>query len=348
MTSAVSSAGRIVRGVETLLTPLDSLRVWCLRRLGRLARPLVRDRRLRVAVAGLSLMSFSFALVLVAPLWVLALGPVLLGVPHLAADWRYLVARPGLHRRPALWLFCGVPVAAAALGGGLLYGLLASLGALLVARASLWRRMLGALCLAPFLYWAWWEGPFANLAFAHLHNFIAVGLWLWWRPRGGRLYVWPLAFFLFAQVSLLLGAWDSTINFFGGLQTPRAGIDPGWMSAAYAPSASPEMAARLLLAFAFAQAVHYSVWLRLIPEYDRPQETPRSFRASFRALVADLGGPVLFAVVLVSLAIIAWGWIDLAQARDGYLSLALFHGHLELAVLALFWAEKGPRACGPA
>ena len=55
---------------------------------------------------------------------VLAVGPLVLGVPHLVADLRYLVVRPGLHRRAAFW-----PVAVSALASswfGLVPGLLAA------------------------------------------------------------------------------------------------------------------------------------------------------------------------------------------------------------------------------
>jgi molybdate transport system substrate-binding protein len=38
------------------------------------------------------------------PLWMLALGPILLGVPHLLADLRYCVFRPGWHRQAAIWV----------------------------------------------------------------------------------------------------------------------------------------------------------------------------------------------------------------------------------------------------
>src|SRR5207342_1597240 len=41
--------------------------------------------------------------------------------------------------------------------------------------------------------------------------------------------------------------------------------------------------------FAFAQAVHYGVWLKLLPEEDRARRGVRSFRASYRALTRDLG-----------------------------------------------------------
>ncbi|XXF76314.1 hypothetical protein P2318_25095 [Myxococcaceae bacterium GXIMD 01537] len=41
----------------------------------------------------------------------------------------------------------------------------------------------------------------------------------------------------------------------------------------------------------------------------------------------------------LALGMVAWGAVDLARARDGYLRLAAFHGYLELAVAARWLAE---------
>jgi hypothetical protein len=40
----------------------------------------------------------SLALAIVAPAWMLALGPLIFGVPHVASEVRYLVMRRGLGR----------------------------------------------------------------------------------------------------------------------------------------------------------------------------------------------------------------------------------------------------------
>jgi hypothetical protein len=85
--------------------------------------------------------------------------------------------------------------------------------------------------------------------------------------------------------------------------------------------------------------VHYSIWLRAVPEEDRAQPTPRSFARTFRALQSDFGRWPLLAAIAVAVGIAGWAAFDLAAAYDGYLRLAVFHGHLELAALALLFAE---------
>ena len=44
----------------------------------------------------------SLAATVIAPLWLLLLAPIVLGVPHVVADLRWLVLRPGVERRVLL------------------------------------------------------------------------------------------------------------------------------------------------------------------------------------------------------------------------------------------------------
>ena len=112
-------------------------------------------------------------------------------------------------------------------------------------------------------------------------------------------------------------------------------------AAILAPFASPRWAARWVALFAFAQSVHYAMWLRLIPEDARPRRAPRPFRASYRALREDLGAIALALLALATLVFAVWAAFDLIAARDGYLRAAIGHGHLELAAGALLFARGG-------
>jgi hypothetical protein len=98
-------------------------------------------------------------------------------------------------------------------------------------------------------------------------------------------------------------------------------------------------ARRLLLAFAFAQSVHYAVWLRAIPDETRRTDSIRSFRQSTRALLREVGPLVPGVAIVATVALAVWGAFDLATARMGYLRFAGFHGYLEIALGALAWAE---------
>ncbi len=328
---------RFSQFAAVLAKPVDQVRLTSLRLSGALGRFFVRRREARVAAGGVLLVGSALVLTAVVPFWLLALGPVVWGIPHVLSDLRYLVLRPGLHRR--LWLCVGVGIPLALAGAGwhsVQSGLVAAGMAAVLARGPAGRKAF-ALALGALLLWASvGAGDLALLVFAHAHNFIALALWWSWRPMaGGFRWVVPLVF-LAAGTALWLG-W---------IVPPAAAV--GWapmaMGGSYhlgqlAPGLADPWALRLVLLFAFAQTVHYGIWLRLIPEDDRPQPSPRTFAASFRALERDFG-PVLLWVSLVLMAGLSlWAVFDLLEARANYLRMALFHGYLELAAAALLFVE---------
>lgn len=307
--------------------------------------PLYADRSRRVVWMGLLSICVSFTLTLVAPLWLLALGPILLGVPHLVADARYLVVLPKLHERGPLAILATLPLIATGFGAPAAISLLCLVPAVLMARASAGRKAVGLAVWALLTVIAVvWETPFL-LGFLHLHNVIALSWWWAMRPRGKQAYLVP-ALVLACTVFLLAGGADPIITALGAWQAPRSGTSFNEFVDSNAPGLSATVALRLVLSFAFLQSVHYAMWLRLVPEDARNRPAPRPFRASWEALKTDFGVPMLIVFVGLFLFIALWGLKDLANARWGYLRLAAFHGYLELAVAALFVIErKRPTPC---
>ncbi len=316
-----------------LLGPVDALRSAVLRPWGTSLRPLWLSRDLRVVWVGGLGITAAFAIACGFPLWSLVLGPVLLGVPHLLADVRYLVVRPGLHRRVPLLVCIGIPLAIAAFDPRAEVGVFAAVGAVLAARAPLLRKapLLGALALVFFA--ARSDSFTAQLVFLHLHNLVALGLWWFWRKRARAAWLIPVLS-LAGTVAIFSGVVEPVLSVNGPVSFTDE-LD------AYGPVANPTLAVRLLVAFVFLQAVHYLVWLRLVPEDDRDRPAPRSFAASWAALRSDFGLAPLLLVGVVALFIALWGIVDLTAARDGYLRFAGFHGYLELAVAALWITERG-------
>ncbi len=325
--------------IEALLAPVDALRAALYRSLAPWCASLYADRARRVAWLGCTSVLLAFGLTVAVPLWLLALGPLLLGVPHLLADLRYLVVRPGLHHRVALCGLAAVPLVACGLGAPAWVGLLALVVAVLGARCAWPVRLAGlgvwvALTLAALAD----EAAFV-LVFVHLHNGMALALWWAIRPRDRR--AWGVLLLVVAGAALLLaGALDPVVAAAGGWHAPAAITPVDAQALAYAPGIDGPLALRVVLSFAFLQAVHYAVWLRLMPEDARQRPAPRPFRASWRALQDELGRPLLGLALLLALAIAAWGAVDLMAARAGYLRLAAFHGYLELAVAALLLLER--------
>jgi hypothetical protein len=333
--------------VETLISPLDRARAATYRVLGRPLRGLIARREDRVLAYGLLGTFMALAFTSLCPLWLLALGPLVLGVPHLLSDFRYLVARRGYHRRPLLLVSVAALLIVVSITPRFAIGALVALPAILFARASLARRGVALAIFVVIYVGARRLGLVADYAFAHLHNLIAIGLWLAWRRRGARVNVIvPLAF-VAGAAAIFSGGVEQLVIGVGAVVVPRTGLDFGELVYALAApwaDAHPLFALRMVLFFAFAQSVHYGVWLRLVPEDDRGREAPRSFGSTYRALRADLGAWPLLLLGLLALGLIGYALHDLRGARDGYLRIAAFHGYLELAAIALFALEGTPGA----
>jgi hypothetical protein len=323
-----------------LIAPFDRLRASLLLAVAPRARSLVVDRDRRVAVVGSILMVTALLSTSTLPIWFLALGPIVWGVPHVVSDFRYLVARPGYHRRPWVVLAMLGGIVAGGFGLGVRGALGGAAVAILVARTTWTRRAIGLAVIGALVGVCQWAGPFmADLVFAHAHNAVGVGLWWAWRRRSGRLHWIPLVLFGAGCALILTGTMAPLAELTGGFVAPWTRLTAQSLSWGLSTGPFGPMTLRLLLLYAFAQTVHYVVWLRLVPEDDRPSPTPRSFLQSYRALRADLGSLMLWIAVLSALAFAVWAAFNVGQARNGYIRIAFFHGYLELAAAALLWAE---------
>jgi hypothetical protein len=65
---------------------------------------------------------------------------------------------------------------------------------------------------------------------------------------------------------------------------------------------------------------------------------------SARSLFSDLGVAGVAATAIAALAVIGGAYFEVHRARSLYLSLAMFHGYLELALLAFFFVARGGRS----
>jgi hypothetical protein len=326
--------------LHSLLAGVDRVRRAALTAAAPWTRAVLVDRERRVAFAGAALIVAAFAASCALPLWMVALGPIVWGVPHIVADVRYLIMKQGYHRRPAVLLAIGGGAALAGLGYGVRGGLAAAGAALLFSRGTALRRGVAFGAIAGLFAIAHFAGPMADVAFAHLHNLVAVALWWAWRRRETKLHYLPLAFIGLGTAALLAGAADPILRATGGLTAPWTGLTLAQVAYSLSPTPVGAIATRLVLLYAFGQAVHYIVWLRLIPEESRRSRTPRSYQQTYRALRGDMGSWVLWLALLGTLVFIVWAAVESAGvARARYLNIAFFHGYLELAAAALLWSE---------
>ncbi len=316
---------------------------------------LVTRRDARIAILASAHAVVAFGLALFFPVLLLVLGPILLGVAHVAADVRYLAVRRQLPRgmQHGIWAFCLMLIGVRALAGCRLLPL--GLDRTEWALAAAWvaasvvsgatsvkspgRGVLGVLLASALGLAALSHPGEARLVFVQAHNVVAIVLWLYLfrgRRRGVAL---PLS--LVALGTALLGSGKLHGLTLQHGQAAAFGVHVLAASDWLAPGLRSDHAIGLTTAFAFLQSVHYAVWLLYVPQDDTRFEATRSFRASVRSLLQDFGTGWLGFLVLAACAVVALACLDPVKTRHTYLSFAMFHGYLELALFGYFWARGG-------
>jgi hypothetical protein len=343
--------------VTIAAAPLDRARRALLLGLARVpalgAAVVRRDERLCLqALVGAA---SAFALTLLCPGVPFVVGPALFGVAHVAADARYLVLRRGVPRwwGAALAFGCAVlfalralelalpgrlPSAALEVGFGWTWAVTGAVAGWAAARSSHAARR-RALAVAPALaalaIAALSRPHLARLLFAHLHNLVAIGLWLLvWRQR--RRFALPALGLLALAVALLVS----------GAALPFVHLDGPWAArlvdeSVFAwPRWMPQRTALGLgLSFVLLQSVHYAVWLSFVPQDDLRGQGLQSFQMSWRALRRDLPLPLLALTAVVAAAVLGASLASVHRTRQLYMSLASFHGYLELAAGAFLYVR---------
>ncbi|MEJ7735662.1 MAG: hypothetical protein WKG00_41550, partial [Polyangiaceae bacterium] len=327
--------------------------------------PLLHDRDRRLAVAATVGIAVALAATLLAPAVLFALSPIVLGVPHIAADVRYLVLRRGLPRWWT-WSIAGACLALVALRGvqelaarsapgsfGMVEG-----GALLRAEVTVgtgwlvvaalagawasgaWRRALLVLPVAGAVAWVAQLDPWGwVLVLTHLHNVAAVVLWLLLFRRAPRAVLWPLLLLAVLTAVLASGLVNGAVLGVGGHRA--LGVDMRWVAGWLAPGLPASLALGLTLTYVFLQAIHYSVWLGWVPQEDVRGEGTLTFGMSLRSLRADFGVAGVLLVAAGALAVAVCASMALVRTRDLYLSVTGFHAYLELAMLAYLFTARG-------
>ncbi len=301
-----------------------------------------KERRIALLVALSSLSAFVLAALV--PTFSLIVAPLLLGVPHLAADYRYLLLRP---RWPAavLWLTL--------LGSVIVLGLRAvelvtqrSLGVWEVSAALAWcaamivaarqaspqKRWLAAIVLSVVAAVALIEPELSRLVFGYAHNLVAIGLWLLLFGGMKKSALLPLATIALGAVLLLLGG-DRWLLF--GQQNLGLSALTGSDFFALPSVSGPSLG--VITSFAFLQSVHYAIWLHVIPAEETPGNRTTSFAQTSSGLRSDLGLFAIAVVALLTLVTAGGLLISAERARQTYTSLSTFHGYMELAIALYAW-----------
>ncbi|MCA9668752.1 MAG: hypothetical protein KC503_24330 [Myxococcales bacterium] len=322
----------------------------------------ISDRSARVVLVAMFSLLVALLCTALAPLWLLLLGPLLLGVPHVIADVRYLLLRPPQRLGRARLYGIVAPLAAMTIERALVLagaaphlGFETACGVIAVAAAigAVPLRELGARQAVALVGWlavgAWLVANprLTALLLGHAHNLIALVLWLSLSRGEGPWRRYASVALAYGAVALLIlsGGLEPIGRALGVTSGSAAGLALADMTRLLAPGIASPWAERLVLLFCFAQSVHYSVWLRLVPsnQHYYARQGPSTFRSNIDALRRDLGRWG-FALALVStLAVPTLAVFDPVRTRAAYLSLVLFHGWLEIAAGAALWLRARPR-----
>ena len=294
------------------------------------------SRGYRLALIATTSTAIAFAVALGAPGLLFLWGPLLLGVPHLVADVRYLVVRPpGALTYRARDLVVVALLAATLWSASPTIGGAAVLAALALApmpaagERGAWLRRGTVTAIAGGLYALAWLDPItASYVLVHAHNVVAIGLFVLLFGRGGARWL-VLGAAALGTAAIMSGLLDPLLQR-GALDELTGYVLPLEALEHWAPITC----ARVGLSFVFLQSVHYAIWLRLIPEQTRTRAGMRGFGSSLRALQHDFTAWGVLALVTLAAGLIAYGLHDASEARMSYLRVAGFHAYLELAFVA--------------
>jgi hypothetical protein len=319
-----------------------------------LLRPLLLRKERRIPALILAHALLALILALLAPTFLLIVGPLLLGVPHLVSDVRQLVLRPALPRlaRPLFLGGCAALLGARALNDSGLWraqylepalasALLLGAVALALPGARASRAVVGAFVALALVGCALVWPRESQLLLGHAHNVVALLLWAALYARGTRAARIATGVVL-AIVALGAMVVLSPLAWFGFQHGVQSCFGLHSLAAAdtLAPGVtSTSLALGIVVSFAFLQSVHYAVWLHAIPQAATRGDASLTFGMSFRALRADLGSVGLVVCLGLALLVPAAGLVAPLSTRSLYLSLASFHGYLELAAAALFFVR---------
>jgi hypothetical protein len=357
--NAVSTTGRarMVPGdlVDAAIAPLDLARRKALLLLtrSRVLTQVLARRRSRVAAMATVQVCILFALSVLAPVGMFFVGPLTLGVPHLAADARYLILRRTLPRAFVLLSASSAVIIVGARSAELLGLGFGGADALETAAGGLWmlsalafavrdrRTALRALALLPVvgaaLTLAVRHPGTGNIAMMHVHNVIGIVAWLVLFPRRKAWEILPVAAVVAALGIVASGSAAVWTHLASG--DHALGATLAMVGKYLAPGFSAPAAASIVIAFVFLQAVHYAVWLAWIPQEDLAGEGTPTFRMTVRGLRKDFGiaGCLLVGAAMLGLAVLSV--FRIGAALNWYLTLSRFHGLLELAVIAFLFVR---------
>lgn len=341
---------------------------WTLSNLWR--RSIFMNRAYRTFFLFLLAVLVYLPLSLFAPLWVLAIGPVLWGVPHIFSSMRFLhgfiansgdssvltsPSAPNLKFKSFHFFgFTWIGVTALRwltdhnyIGSQLPFNwpevfavVVTFFGLAVLYRTDAKRLLRGLFLLIPIVTCAWYSPFWTSGVLILLHNWIAFFYWVLATKSKSEKRSAIFAFTLFALIHVLVfaGSFDFLFHWLAPDSFLQwAQMDYATLGQSIAPwSSDYHVWYHCVVLYAFGQSLHYFVWLKAIPDQNHKNQIPASFRISSRILLDDIGKKSAYAMIIIFMASIGvWVITSFPQARSLYFLIAAYHGYMEISALAL-------------
>ena len=297
----------------------------------------------------------ALGLALRLPLVSLWIGAALFGVPHVLGGVRAVAVTRTLTRPTIIASGLGVLVGAAQLAGMgdaalriFLWLFAAALAAeILVARRTALTVGLSLAALGVGVVTANASPRLAVVVLAHLHGVGSLAFYALAAHRRRLPYRMLVVGAGIVSAAAITGLLDGAMA--GTLYAPRGAAASIANEAIGIAGRGVSGAAfhRGLFLYAFGQSLHFAVWLRLVPDLDRPTRVPKPLRRALAELRTDFGwatGPLLAIAAGAVLLLFAGG----GRAREAYFALTYFHVGLEAAALVRLGLPGAGRAAAGA
>lgn len=327
-------------------------------------RRLFLNRSFRVLALFTTACCLYLAASLFFPLWVLLIGPVLWGIPHLISSLRYSSAGTDKNKRTNLlrfhfiiwtmvfiYRFC---VDVLLLNAPLSQHPLLFESLCLLAAFIFQSRLIGFLkfkniisfqiftvfILSTYFY------PIQTALVALIgHNYLPLIAWYKSCRTRSDVRTFLICSLMFALASLFI--FTGSFDFIYRYITPSGSIaflnwDYSEIISAYAPEGYDyQFWFHIVVLYAFSQAIHYFIWLKAIPENYQQRQHPPSFRWSYLQLSRDFGsGSVLLFIILMAFGTLGWLMFEFQTARLVYFGIASYHGFMEMAAVPFLTSNK--------
>jgi hypothetical protein len=323
-------------------------------------RSLFLSRAQRILVLFLLALSFYLVASSLFPLWVLLLGPILWGVPHIISSLRYSSLSFEKSKRQKLLrfqFFIWALVFIYRLSVDIFHQqplfwqqplLLESFALLISFFYQLWlyrtfnfKFLISFLLFTAFILATWFYPLQTALVALIGHNYIPLYAWHQsCQTREDSQVFWAAtSIYLLTSVAVFYGFldpiyhWLSPVGHLGFLNWDYSDVINGFVVGEF----DYTFWFHIVVLYAFSQSLHYFMWMKAIPENYQQQQHPPSFQWSYKKLSTDFGfSSFYFLLSICAVAFLSWFFLEFQTARLVYFSLASYHGFMEISALPFF------------